>query len=176
MEGSRTSSVGAQWTKPCSPAPLLGHTSRAWPCHRGSWAGPWHSGDSSTSRTLLCSARGDLPAPQVTQDMAVTIQALPEDSSLKWRRCQQQSQFNQSQQTSGATICCAEFNNGLRRWSFVESPEWFFHQLWCILWNCHRYSVSCSAQDCKYLHELKHPPKTSLCIAVFPVLGTYWTA
>lgn len=47
----------------------------------------WQKQDSSTSRpSLLCSGRGDLPAPKVTQDTALTIQALAADSVLKWRR------------------------------------------------------------------------------------------
>lgn len=57
-----------------------------------------------------------------------------------------------------------------------EAQNDFSLEVWCIQWNCHRYSVSHSAQDWKYLHELKHLPKTSLCIAVLHVLGTHWTA
>lgn len=43
-------------------------------------------------------------------------------------RCQQQQQiqFNQTRKTSGATIYCAKFSNGLSGWSNVGSPECLF--------------------------------------------------
>lgn len=171
MKASSTANTGgacAQWTHrrnthPLSTAPVLGHTVQedasegalgCVPGRRRTAALPGH-----------CSGRGP-PSPTNHMGSSSPPSGTSNNSVLEWKKMSMTatSPVSKIQGTSGATIYCARYPNGLTRWSNVESPRVIFslevsyHQ-----WSSHRYSAFPSAQDCKYLHKLEHPPKSSLC-------------
>lgn len=131
---------------------------------RGSWSCAWHEWDSSTSKTLPFTPAKDIPASKATQDVAPIIQALAADLILKWRKLYTiatEVQLDKIQETSEATIYSAKSWNGLTK---VPQEAWspFFIMALIPAVRLKQISVSSSAQFCKHLHKLEHPPENRL--------------
>lgn len=141
---------------------------------------PGRSGTAAPPGHCSSAQAGDLPVPKFTRDTALIIQALAVDSAPKdgGGRCQQQQRvpFSKIQGTSGATIYGSKHRNGLTTWSNPGSPEQFLHFKF--------HTTSKVATDTLYPLQ---PRTANICIncntllktasvAVFCLLGTFWTA
>lgn len=164
VKGSRvTNTVGAQWPHTLQHSPSPGTHGQGRMLPKG--LGP----------SLLCSARGDLPAPKSPRTWLSPSRHWQHTQASKWRRMSMTTNPVQPNLADKLELQFVVQNLvivwvGGHMWeaqsdifikSLVHSVK--LPQILCIH----------SAQDCKYLHELKHPPENSLCIAGF---GTYWTA
>lgn len=131
---------------------------------RGSRSCAGQERDSSTSTTLPFTPAKDIPASKAAQDMAPIIQALAADLILRWRKLYTTAtevQPHRVRETSAARIYSAKSCNGLSK---VPQEAWspFFIMALTPAVRLKQISVSSSAQSCKHLHRLQHPPENRL--------------